>query len=113
MVPMPVARSRAMIEERAREVADVERKRALVGSHRMYADLPPDVGGVAVVRGDEVYAVALQERRDAEVVLRDVAAFDDASGTLLVSALHKALGGSLCVGRTLQPRWRVACAFFA
>ena len=113
VVPIPVARSRAIIEEQSRRAMSGERKRALVWSHRTYTDLPPDVGSVAVVRGDAVCAVALLERGGGEVVLRDVAVFDNSSGTVLLKGLHTVLGTSLCAGRTLQPRWRVARAFFA
>lgn len=109
-VPLPVAVSRALIRQHSLAETRPERKNALVWSHHLYEDLPPDVATVAVARDDEVRAVALLERRaeGAAVVLRDVAAFDDASGTVLVHALHKSLGDALHPGRTLQPRWRAA-----
>ena len=112
VAPLPVARSRVRIERKSAEAIDAERRRVLMWSRRMYRDLPSDVGSVAVTRDGAVCAVALLEKSASGVVVRDIAAFDDGSGTLLLRTLARALGTSLRPSRTLHPRWRVARAFF-
>lgn len=72
-----------------------------------------NVACIALQNGDQINAVALIERLDQQFVVWDVSCNDMESGTRLVSAIKRQKPpGSVTLGHTVHPRWKIAYKYF-